>query len=63
MLTLTYIKNCIISRSMKEKTPYKVYYGKRLNISHLWELGCHAKILTVPVHPIPKMTLMKRKKN
>src|SRR5882724_7099977 len=49
--TSTYIKNCTLSRSMNRKTPFEVYYGKKLNLSHLCKLGCHAFMLkqgTIP---------------
>ena len=45
VLTSSYMKNRTLSRSMSEKTPFEAYYGRKLNLSHLRELGCHAFIL------------------
>lgn len=37
----TYILNRIATRSLKDKTPYKVFCMKKPNIDHLQIFGCH----------------------
>ena len=37
VLTSTYMMNHTLLRSLKGKTPFKAYYGKKLNLSHLWD--------------------------
>jgi len=51
ILTSTYIKNHILSRSTKGKTLFEINYGKKLNLSHLYELGCHAFVLKQGTNP------------
>ena len=51
MLTLTYMKNHTLLRSLKGKTPFEAYYGKKPNLSHLQEIGCHAFVLKQGLNP------------
>jgi len=51
VLTSTYMKNHTLSRSLKGRTPFEAYYGKKPDLTHLRELGCRAFILKQGVNP------------
>src|SRR5882672_10558620 len=36
----SYLKNRMPTRTLVDKTPYKMWYGRRPDVSHLRELGC-----------------------
>jgi hypothetical protein len=50
ILTATYIKDRTPTRSLKDKTPFEAYYGRKPDISHLREIGCKAFVLLPAVH-------------
>jgi hypothetical protein len=50
VLTSAYIKDRTPTCSLEEKTLYKAYYGRRPDVSHLWEIGCKAFVLVQLVH-------------
>jgi hypothetical protein len=35
----TYLRNCVTNKSLKRQTPYKKWFGKKPNVSHLREFG------------------------
>src|SRR5882724_12240021 len=43
--TATYLKDCTLTHTLKDKTPYEVYYGQKPDLSHLRKLECKAFIL------------------
>src|SRR5882672_7133555 len=43
--TAAYLKDCTPTHTLKDKTPYEAYYGKKPDLSHLCELGCKAFVL------------------
>src|SRR5882724_13478085 len=43
--TAAYLKDHTPICTLKEKTPYEAYYGKKPDLSHLCELGCKAFVL------------------
>jgi hypothetical protein len=43
-LMSAYIKNHTLTCSLKQKTPFKVWYGQKHNVSHMREIGCRAWI-------------------
>ena len=44
MTTAAYTRARTASRSTG-KTPYELYEGKKPDLSHMWEIGCHAFVL------------------
>ena len=40
-----YLKNCMPTRALDEKTPHELWMGQKPNLVHLRELGCHAFVL------------------
>jgi len=51
VLTSTYMKNRTLSRSLKGKTPFEAYYGKKPDLTHLRELGCREFVLKQGINP------------
>ncbi|KAF8573208.1 hypothetical protein K439DRAFT_1376090 [Ramaria rubella] len=47
LLSTAYLKDRTPTKSLKHKTPYEAYYGKRPDISHLHEIGCQAFVLAI----------------
>jgi hypothetical protein len=46
-----YIKNRMPMRTLKKKTPFEVWYGRRPDLSNLRELGCKAWVYTMGDNP------------
>jgi hypothetical protein len=44
-LTSVYIKDRTPTQSLKNMTPFEVYYGRKLDVEHLREIGCKAFVL------------------
>jgi len=43
--TAAYLKDHTLTCTLKDKTPYEIYYGQKPDLSHLRKLGCKAFIL------------------
>jgi hypothetical protein len=52
LLTSAYIKDQTPTHSLKDKTPFEVYYGKKPDVSHLREIGCKAFVLIQLTHTL-----------
>ena len=53
--TACYVINRVTIRSLLSKTPYELYKGRKLNVSHLRSFCCKCFILNNGKHPISKM--------
>ena len=53
--TTCYAINRVSIRSLLSKTPYKLYKGRKSNISQLRSFGCKCFILNNGKHPIGEM--------
>ena len=40
MKATSYLKNCTLTRTLTDKTPFEMWYGQHPDISHLCKLGC-----------------------
>src|SRR6266481_233691 len=43
--TVAYLKYCMPTCTLKDKTPYEMYYGQKPVLSHLCKIGCKAFML------------------
>ena len=43
--TVAYLKDRTPTRTLKDKTPYEMYYGQKPDLSHLHEIRCKAFVL------------------
>jgi hypothetical protein len=50
ILTATYLRMRIATKSLNNITPYEAYHGHRPDISHLREIGCRAFVLILNKH-------------
>ena len=48
-MTVSYLSAQTPSRSIGQ-TPYEMWHGQKLNLSHLWEIGCKAFVLVLNKH-------------
>ncbi|KAK0468820.1 hypothetical protein IW261DRAFT_1573432 [Armillaria novae-zelandiae] len=46
----SYLNNLTTTKSLSSKTPYKKWFKKKPNLSHLREIGCHAFVLIQNQH-------------
>ena len=53
--TACYVINRVSIRSLLSKTPYELYKGRKLNVSHLKSFGCICFILNNEKYHIGKM--------
>ncbi|KAG7451795.1 uncharacterized protein BT62DRAFT_881235 [Guyanagaster necrorhizus] len=49
-VTASYLNNLTTIKSLNGKMPYEKWYKKRLNLSHLQEIGCYIFILIQNKH-------------
>jgi hypothetical protein len=45
MITASYLTTLTASRSLKGRTPFELWFGTKLSLSHLREIGCHTFVL------------------
>ena len=50
ILTATYLRMRISTKSLNNITPFEVYHGRKPDISHLREIGCRAFVLILNRH-------------
>jgi len=50
-LTSAYIKNRTLTCTLLKWTPYKAWHNRKLDVSHMQEIGCRAWVLNHPSNP------------